>query len=78
MLSKWTCVSVDPVRTASSALSAACTVLLRVLSLSSHALPCALQLMDYDSRSRMKFVMKNDNRKGISSRWVVGGLVFVS
>jgi hypothetical protein len=37
----------------------------------------ALQLMDYDSRSRMKFVMKNDNRKGISSRWVVGGLVFV-
>ena len=36
MLSKWKCVSVDP-------------------------------MMDYDSPSKMKFVMKVDNRKGITS-----------
>ena len=28
-------------------------------------------MMDYDSPSKMKFVLKHDNRKGISSRFVV-------
>jgi hypothetical protein len=34
------------------------------------------QMMDYDSPSRTKFVMKNDNRKGISSRFAACGLLF--
>ena len=36
------------------------------------------QLMDYDSPSHMKFVMKVDNRKGITSRCATAPLFIIT